>query len=223
MSLKDEAKQALADIFAAIGHTVAKVPLTLRKPTAGKVYELKVLAHVLEDLAGRGFDLSFSNPDDKLVLKGGPCALDQNDPHFDVTVPGNSAVDFQVFVSVEFESMGAGSATKSDLSCVHELDIGVFRANAASHPSHEDIALAVECKAVATLTKAMVRSVLGLRRELSLLDMRERSMLAAAIGDLSPTVPANPPSEVWLVARDMRVTSYAASPAHFGVLCKHLA
>lgn len=222
MSLENNAKQALEDVFEAIGHAVGAIPLTLRKPTLGKVYELTVLAHVLEELVGRGFVLSFSNPRQKVAFKGGPCALSQADPHFDVAVPGATAPDFQVFVSVEFETTGARHAATPDLSCVHEIDIGVFKAYAPAHPPREDVAMAIECKAVQKFTKAMVRSALGLRKELSVSHGEQPSTLAQALGARDPLVPADPPSEVWLVARDSRVTSYAASPGYHGVICTHV-
>lgn len=218
-----KAKAALEAVFAALGHSLAAVPLAIRKPTAGKVYEITVLAEVLVELRGRGFFLAFSNPGAKIELKGGPGMLDHNDPHFDVATTLGGKPIFEVFVSVEFRTMGSASAAKTDLSDRHEIDIGVFDAGSCAYPSHKQVALAVECKAVTPFTKALVRGVLGLRRELSLLSEPQPSKLAMALGKSVPVVPAEPASEVWLVASDSQVTSYKASPEHYGVVCKHIA
>ena len=217
---KKDATTALKDVFQAIGSSLATVPLTVRKPTAGKVYELVVLAEVLSDLAHRGFSLSFSNPGGKVSLKAGPGQLLQSDPHFDVATAG--VTRFQVFVSVEFSTLGAHGAHATDLSGRHEIDVGVFDVGCGAYPRHDQIALAVECKAVATLTKALVRGVLGLRRELSYVTDPRPSRLARALRRSVPSVPANPPSEVWLVASDQNVLQYAASPRRFGVECRHV-
>ena len=217
---KKDAAAALKAVFNAIGNSLSSVPLTVRKPTAGKVYELVVLADVLSDLAARGFSASFSNPGGKVSLKAGPGQLLQSDPHFDVAVAG--VIRFQVFVSVEFSTLGSDGAHSTDLSGRHEIDIGVFDVGCGAHPRHDQIALAVECKAVATLTKAMVRGVLGLRRELSYLTNLQPSRLARALMHSGPGVPAEPPSEVWLVASDQNVLQYAASPGRFGVECRHV-
>lgn len=218
----EKAKAAIESVFAAIGHSLAAVPLEVRKPTAGKVYEVTVLAEVLVDLRRRGFFLSFSNPHKKIELKGAAGMLDPSDPHFDVRTSPSSTVAFEVFMSVEFLTMGSANGSVGDLSDRHEIDVGVFDAGLSGYPSHSHVALAVECKAVTPFTKALIRGILGLRRELSLLDAPRPSKLAVALGHFSPRVPAEPASEVWLAASDWRVSQYQGSPAHYGIICKHI-
>lgn len=217
-----KADAALKAIFASIGVGLGNVALSVRKPTAGKVYELVVLADVLTELQNRGFFLSFSNPAGKIALKGAPGQLSHADPHFDVATTAAGVPEFQVFVSVEFRTMGSAHATTKDLSEMHEIDIGVFETGAPAYPAYDQVALAVECKAWAKLTKATVRGVLGLRRELSLLSRGAPSKLAAALGHHLPRVPADPASEVWMVATDPQIQQFQQSPMHFGIVCKHV-
>ncbi|WP_420963383.1 hypothetical protein [Brucella sp. IR073] len=209
-----------------ISHSV--IPTGKSSHVQGKVYELYVLTKVVEYLQTLGYKIDFSNPNRimKFKTKGG--YLRSSDPHFEVSIPGNKPV-FDIYVDVEFQTLGSSKISHSgsfsaDLSHHHEIDVGVYVYGLDNvRPRHDQVALAVECKAVVSLEKAVIRGMLGLRRELSLLDPEQASILTQSARYIhnGTDVPANPPSEVWLVSTDQAVKQYRNSPKVFGIECRH--
>jgi hypothetical protein len=186
----------------------------LKALSDGKLYELYVLSRVVQDLAKRGFVCTFIGK--TLQFKGSPGKIKTSDPHFEVTSPKLGAPPLYMFVDIEFESLGSQHVSVSDKSLRHEIDIVVVDVN-SGYPSCKNIALGVECKAVANFSKSILKEVLGVRRELSLLYDAKLSVLSICGGNPSVTVPANPASEYWLAYIDPAGDSYKESPAAFGV------
>jgi hypothetical protein len=184
----------------------------------GKLYELYVLSCLVEDLTRRGFSLAFSGT--TLKFKASPGRLKVTDPHFDVIAPGSSVADLWIFVDIEFETLGSRQVPASDNSCRHELDIVVV-ATRTGYPSYDEIALGIECKAVANFEKGLIKEVLGVRRELSFFRNARPSRLTMA-GGYRVDVPADPPSEFWLAFLDAKGLNYRQSPAAFGVDLRHI-
>ena len=58
----------------------------------------------------------------------------------------------------------------------------------SGYPTYKNIAFGVECKAVSNFAKSILKEVLGVRRELSLLDRETKSLLSARGGRPSVTV-----------------------------------
>jgi hypothetical protein len=224
--VKAEAK--IKAVFSKFGVLSMKIPSGTTSSVDGKVYELYVLAELLDELNSRGFAITFSNPGGKLKFKAKGGYVIQSDPHFDLTAPNSASADYQVFVNVYFTTLGASrnasqsSSKNHDKSDYHELDIGVFEYGQIDRPKHDKVAMAVECKAVGKFTKAITRGMLGLRRELSLLTDNKPSTMSLPTYRPTLEVPAGPPSEVWLVTTDRRVSQYSASPRSFGIECKAL-
>jgi hypothetical protein len=210
---KTAAKLAIKSLFKRYGASRSASIKNLGKASIGKVYELYVLAELLRELRSRGYLITFSNPGSTLKFKAGPGLLKQQDPHFDISKKADQTECYQIFVNVEFKTLGTqGISAAPDYSARHELDIGVFSHGLSGYPQHTKVALGIECKAVGKLTKQVVRGVLGLRRELSLLCEPIPSVLSAGRKQ-----PANPPSELRLVTTDPRVDTYIQSPLTFGV------
>lgn len=218
------AEAAIRSVFRTYGIASSIIPTGPSSHARGKVYELYVLTLVIKYLRGLGYIVSFSHPRGAVQFKSSPGLLKASDPHFAVSIPG-SRPSFDIYVDVEFQtfgrSLGASTGTP-DLSGHHEIDIGVFTHGLNNvRPAHSDVALAVECKAVVSLPKAVIRGMLGLRRELSLLCSHRPSILADTVGSSVTCVPANPASEVWLVTTDGNVSMYSNSPGAFGITCRH--
>lgn len=189
--------------------------------TNGKLYELFVLADLLSDLKSRGFALSFVGAHPTLKFKASPGQIRLADSHFEVTSPASTTVDFRIFVDIEFDTLGHSKSPATDNSRRHELDIIVTTAS-NGYPAHDEIALGIECKAVSNFNKALIKEALGVRRELSLLQVPTTSTLTQAGGSPAKTVPADPPSEFYLVFIDPKGRNYAQSPGVFGIDLKHL-
>jgi len=186
----------------------------------GKLYEMYVLSDLVDELDNRGFRLSFVGT--SLKFKGSPGMVKISDPHFEVIAPGSVSPDHRIFVDIEFETLGQNISGAVDDSCRHEIDIVVTTAT-SGYPRHDQIALGVECKCVANFTKKLIKEVLGVRRELSLLaNSTNDSLLTQAGGSPPVKVPANPPSEFRLAYIDPKGTNYEESPRAFGIDFKHL-
>ncbi len=217
------AEAAILSVFSAYGIARSAIPAGASSYVRGKVYELYVLTLVIRYLRRLGYGVSFSHPRGTVQFKASAGLLKASDPHFFAAQPGVSP-SFDIYVDVEFQTLGSArlkSGATSDLSEHHEIDIGVFTYGLNNvRPAHTDVALAVECKAVVSLPKSVIRGMLGLRRELSLLASRQRrTVIAQAAGRSRPTVPADPASEVWLVTTDASVSRYSNSPSEFGIRC----
>lgn len=185
----------------------------------GKLYELYVLSWVVQELSTRGFVLTFKGP--SLKFKGSPGMIKKTDSHFVITSPNAAASPIYLFVDIEFETLGSNHVSVTDNSLRHEIDIVVIDTN-SGYPRFDHILLGVECKATANFKKHVLKEVLGVRRELSLLQSQKRSLLSTLGGKPSVTVPADPPSEYWLAFIDPVGNAYKESPAAFGVEFKHM-
>jgi hypothetical protein len=106
-------------------------------------------------------------------------------------------------------------------ACATKIDIVVLDI-LNGYPAYGNIALGVECKAAANFSKSILKEVLGVRRELSLLQARTQSSLSTLGGTPTLFVPAQPLSEYWLSYLDPAGNEYKESPQAFGVEFKHM-
>ncbi len=211
---------AIQALFAGYRAAQPSDPLLLQALTDGKLYELYVLSVVVDELVQRGFGLNFVGT--SLKFKGAPGMIKTSDPHFEVTAPGISGVTFRVFVDIEFDTLGRNTIGASDDSGRHEIDIVVTSA-ITGYPDHDEIALGVECKAVANFGKYLIKEALGVRRELSYFDdPPNESILSQHCSSTGWAVHATPASEFWLAYIDAKGNNYADSPGVFGIRLRHL-
>jgi hypothetical protein len=209
--------QAIADIGAVFGAYKSLMPSDtqlLQALKGGKLYELYVLSEVIDELAGRGFRISFIGS--TLQFKAGPGQIKLSDPHYHVRTPQGR--DLWAFVDIEFRTLGSSRVPVSDNSGLHELNIVVVRAT-PPYPDHTDILFAVECKS-GKFGKKIIKESLGVRRELSYFDLPQPSMLTH-FGGSATEVRANPASEFWLAHLDPVGSHYDESPLAFGIELKH--
>lgn len=223
---RNEAQKQIESIFAryrkaASGQSSRQQRALMRALSLGKLYELFVLAHLLERLQKRGFSINFKGK--SLRFKSSPGMIKATDSHFELAPP-NSTQSFWIFVDIEFETLGQSRGRGTDRSGRHEIDIVVTSVN-SGFPKHSDVLLGVECKAAAQFKKHIVKEVLGVRRELSLLRDPQLSELSHSLGRHchSPVyVEAEPRSEFLLAYTDPRGNSYRQSPKRFGIAFWHL-
>lgn len=189
----------------------------LRNLKSGKLYELYCLSKVIEDLSRTyGFRVLFRGASIRFKLS--PGKIHSGDPHFELSYGGN---DYCLYTDVEFATLGAGQGGAGDLSDHHELDLILVEVGVAGQPTYDDIVLGVECKSHANFNKAIVKEVLGIRREMCLYNRRcGNSKLSAAAGRVR-TINADPGSEYWLAFVDRNGMNYASSPSVFSIDFKH--
>jgi hypothetical protein len=217
---KATAATEIQKVFAAYKAQTPADTRLLNALKKGKLYELYVLAKLVENLAKRGFVLAFQGKN--LAFKGAHGKVKASDPHFVVSKPGSSKADFRIFVDIEFETFGRHTGVPADRSARHELDIVVVVGSFSSgYPRYSDLALGAECKAVANVEKALVKEALGVRRELSLFVDKTPSVLTVAGGSPSVDVSANPASEFWFAFLDPVGDLYANSPSAFSIEFQH--
>lgn len=211
--------QAITEIDAIFGTYAASMPsdtALLRSLSDGKLYELYVLSELIADLDRRGFAIRFVGR--TLSFKGAPGQIKLGDPHFELRAPNGAPL--WLFVDIEFRTLGSTQVPVSDYSGYHEIDIVVVT-DTPPMPSHEQIALAVECKCVAKFGKKLVKEALGVRRELSYFADQQPSILSQ-LGGSHVAVGAEPPSEFWLAHVDRAGNAYDESPRAFGIELRHL-
>jgi hypothetical protein len=216
---RDAASKEIENIFSTYKSLQPTDKQLLAALKDGKLYELYVLSRVVENLANRGFVLTFKGS--SLKFKASPGYIKKTDSHFEISAPIPGTSPLYLFVDIEFETLGSNHVSVTDNSLRHEIDIVVVNVD-SGYPGFNNIFLGVECKAVANFAKPILKEVLGVRRELSLLQGQKQSLLSTFGGKPSETVPADPPSEYWLAYIDPAGDSYMESPRAFGVEFKHM-
>jgi hypothetical protein len=183
--------------------------------TAGKLYEAHVLSRVIEALATQeSYSIRLINSS-FLPLKSAPGPINRSYAYFELRRSG--ILRAEIWTDVEFLSLSChqrGKAYSPDLGDYHELDIIVATAGLNGRPRHSDIWLGVECKNTATYGKNLLKEILGIRRELSLLTDDNITRFAAWP---RTTVPATPPSCLMVYTTDSSMTSYSGPGETFGI------
>lgn len=182
--------------------------------TSGKLYEAYVLSLLVERLSREErFMLRLVNSS-YVTLKSSPGPINRPFPRIDVYKADQRVAEIWTdieFLTLSYSSSGAGrSMTKGDC---HELDIVVVEPDLTGYPSHEVIWLGVECKNT-VFGKNFLREVLGVRRELSLLQPSQRTRFARWP---RPLVPALPPSCLLVYSTDINLKDYEAPGDVFGI------
>lgn len=182
--------------------------------TAGKLYEAWVVCRVLERLRiEEGYAIVLRRAT-RVTLKSAPGPINRTYPYFELTAAGSAGLE--LWTDVEFMALShaqrgaSGPPLRGDY---HELDVVVVEAGASGRPTHREILLGVEAKNTG-YSKDLLRGILGVRRELSLLaapTMTRFRRWPRAI------VPADPASCLLVYATDPGVVRYAAPGAVFGI------
>ena len=217
-----QAEKEIRDFFQKYGRRVGKSYNKLKK---GKIYELYCLSHVIGRLKNEyGYRISIHTHSQSIDFKASPGKIDKNRSYF----VARALYDiFEIHTDIEIMTFGTinkslkYSRISQDLSAYHEIDIVVVKRDASERPQYDELVLGVECKSNAHFRKSILKQVLGIRRELSLLAPKSPSLLAAAVGRSSPKIPADPSSEYWLAYADPKADHYKFSPSFFGIKFYH--
>jgi hypothetical protein len=213
---REEIRRQLQDVFrrhlgASSATTQGLVPQSL---LAGKLYEAYILSRVVEHLATReSFSLTLVGGT-KVQLKSSGGPVNRNYPRIELRRAGSCVAEVWTdihFLSLSYCSTDVGRAiTKGDF---HELDIVIVVAGVTGYPRYDEVWLGVECKNTG-YEKSMLREILGIRRELSLLADAQPTRFRSWP---RTTVPASPASCLLVYSTDANVADYSAPGKKFGI------
>lgn len=185
-----------------------------RSLTAGKLYEAYVIALVARELVTQeGLKLILS-AGKHIRLRSSPGPIDRNYPRIDV-YKGKKQVA-EIWTDIEFLTLSHGERgrpmplTRGDC---HELDIIMVPPGLTSYPGNEMILLAVECKNTG-YKKSLLKEILGVRRELSLLVENTPTCFTSWPRTY---VPARPASCLLVYSTDSNVREYTMPGNVFGI------
>ena len=182
-------------------------------PAAGKLYEAFILSRIVEDLVRRnGYTLTLVGGD-KFYFKSGGGPINTDYPRIQLKANGNCVAE--LWTDIQFLALScclrnSGRITKGDY---HELDVLVVDPGTTGRPRPDSIWLAVECKDT-SFQKSVLKEVLGIRRELSLL---QEPVATRFPNWPRRVVPAIPPSCLSVYSTDVSVTEYSAPGQVFGI------
>jgi hypothetical protein len=209
--IKARIGQALDQYLAALpGTSATLIPDAI---TAGKLYEAHVLACIARDLTIKeGLDLTLVKGT-KIVLKAAPGPINQHYPHIEVRRAGKHVANIWTDVEISTLSYLMTDGSVQAAGHYHELDIVVVTPNANARPLPSELWLGVECKHT-PYDKAMLRQILGIRRELSLLRDPQATNFATWPAKV---VPASPPSCLLVYGSSPAVLSFPHPGEKFGI------
>ena len=194
----------------ATGPVVSIVPPAL---TAGKLYEAWTLCVVLEALHQREGYSVLLRQGVNVTLKSSPGGINRKYPYFELTSQGRPPIEIWTdveFLSLSYSQRRGGVPGRADY---HELDIVAVPTGTSGRPPHDAIWLGVECKNTG-YSKELLRGILGVRRELSLL---RDSLPTQFLTWPRATVPAEPPSCLMVYSTDPAVVQFAPPGNVFGI------
>lgn len=183
--------------------------------TRGKLYEAFILARVAQQLVTQeGMELTLSNGN-RIALKSSPGPINRQFPRIDARKCGTTVAE--LWTDVEFLSWSYWMGARTRLPTrgeYHELDIIVVDPEIVGRPSPDDIWLGVECKNTG-YGKNLLREILGIRRELSLLTGLEEHTRFTRWP--RSRLEVHPPACLAVFCADRSVNEYAAPGETFGI------
>lgn len=185
--------------------------------TSGKLYEAYVLALVSRELVtAEGYELRLVN-DEFLRLQSSPAPINRQRPRVELRLSGRCVAEMWTDIQFLALSYAMSSGRPPERGDHHELDIAVVEPALDGRPQHDKIWLAVECKNT-EYHKGLLKEILGIRRELSLLQEPQPTRFRKWPRE---KVPASPPSCLVVYSTDPAVLEYARPGEVFGIDFQH--
>jgi hypothetical protein len=212
---KDELKEWITDIFENLFPvaTEEEADLVPRSLTDGKLYEAYILTIIAERLVTReNLSLKLVNGN-HLQLKSSPGPINRNYPCIEVY--RNGILVAELWTDIEYLTMSYANSGKNipNKGHYHELDIVLVDPGVKKHPRHDEIWLGVECKNT-DYTKSLLKEILGIRRELSLLQQNKPTKFTQWPRN---SVPASPSSCLLVYSSRQSILDYSDPGDFFGI------
>lgn len=238
MPISPHALTALSELEEAFDQEFSTVPPWIASLSAPKAYELFALMKIMDFLRGldAGFSFFLAHPPSTAFRLGGG-GFDATYQHIEVEL--NNKLVARIVTDVEFETMsctrrGSAIGAPAKRYNIHELDVLVISPDVPSghFPRHDQIYIGVEVK-YRPYQKALLRELLGYRRELALFDPGKTKL---AINRHQFSVFERTPSGAKHIktqsgthnllmsfCSDNNITKYALPADDYGIVMRHLA
>ncbi|WP_457642699.1 hypothetical protein [Persephonella sp.] len=173
----------------------------------GKTFELYSLSDIIEELEIKGFNLKLIPINGNVQFANKPSKLDRS--RFSHIRLYRNREKYELWMDIEFIGISGDDVSLSletqifRKNFVHELDIAVLENNIPNgeRPTYKEIHLAVECKDTQNFGKSILKQILGIRRELSLLSDTYRNKIT------NNRINQNPPTEFWIYSSNPSVNN----------------
>jgi hypothetical protein len=184
--------------------------------TSGKLYEAYILGVIARELATKeGLRLQLAMGT-KIRLRSSPGPRKPGFPYIDVFEQSTNNKIAEIWTDIEFLTLsydGRGRPTPPERGDYHELDIVMLEPHQMGYPSHYSIWLGVECKNT-RYNKQLLKEILGIRRELSLLTPPQSTRFQIWPRSI---VPASPSSCLLVYSTYSGVDDYKSPGEIFGI------
>lgn len=210
--------ESLLQRFAQATSQAAYSSVIPQSMTTGKLYEAHVLSLVIEKLATEERYQVVLKNSSFLPLKSAPGPINRGYAYFELWRSG--VLCAELWTDVEFISLSCahrGKVSAPDKGGYHEVDIMVADPGLTGRPLYTQIWLAVECKNTG-YGKSLLKEILGIRRELSLLQGPQTTRFERWP---RTTVPADPASCLLVYSSDPVVADYSGPGEVFGIDFHH--
>jgi len=212
---KEDLKERITEIFENLfpSATEGETDLIPRSLTDGKLYEAYIVTIIAEHLVTKeNFTLKLVNGN-HFQLKSSPGPINRSYPCIEVYRSGRMIAE--LWTDIEYLTLSYANSNRRtpNRGDYHELDILVVDPGIKGYPQHDSIWLGVECKNT-DYTKSLLKEILGVRRELSLLQQNRRTKF-----NQWPRreVPADPPSCLLVYSSRKGVIDYSDPGDFFGI------
>ena len=216
-AVKTRIEQAIKR-FASTVNSSRAYDLVPQSLTSGKLYEAHVLSVVIEQLATQeGFQITLVNSN-LIPLKSSHGPINRSYPYFQLR--NGNGPSAELWTDVEFTALSYYQSSiprRIQRGDFHELDIVVTDYGINGRPRYDQIWLGVECKNTG-YTKGLLKEILGIRRELSLLQQDRPTHF---MNWPRREVPAEPASCLMVFSTDSDVLNYSSPGEVFGIDFRH--
>lgn len=213
---KSHVLTTIRSIFAAVGGSSKST----QNFGAGKLYEAWTLTTVLQGLQSRERTAISANNGTLLRLRASHGPRNPKYMHFDCSTP---TARFTIWTDVEVRTLSSelrGALPHQPVhGDKHELDIVACKPGTAGYPGPEELLWGIECKH-SSFSKAFHRSMLGVRRELSLATGQPIS--TAFNRYPRAEVESHPSSVLTAYSADAAIRNYSAAGAQWDVDYEYL-
>ena len=208
-------KRRITEIFENLFPTATEPELDLvpRSLTDGKMYEAYILAVLSRDLVRReGMSLRLLNGN-FIQLKSGCGGINRTYPRIEAYRGGR--IIGELWTDIEFLTLSFSRSARSSprRGHFHELDIVMVTPGVTGRPTNSQVLLGAECKNL-MYEKGLLKEILGVRRELSLLQKPQRTVFNSWP---RISVPADPASCLLVYASSEEIMEYSDPGEVFGI------